>query len=104
LALSEAIPPEWTVGHGFVLAFAIEGPPGSSSATLYAQVRDGSALAVTRVRGERPLSIVRLSERAFQCMFAGAPLPLGEQVLVEGPTEPLQLLLGWSDRVQGLAR
>jgi hypothetical protein len=104
LALAEAIPPEWTVGHGFVLAFAIESPPASASVTIYAQVRDGAPLAVTRVRGERPLSTVRLSERAFQCMFAGAPLPLGEQVLVEGSTEPLRLLLGWSDRIQGLAR
>ncbi len=100
LALSEAIYPDWTRGHSFVLAFAIEGPP---SATLYAQVRDGDPLAVTRVRGERPLSTVHLSERAFLCMLAGAPLPPGEQVLVEGPRDPLELLLGWSDRAQGLA-
>jgi hypothetical protein len=101
LALSEAIALEWTTGHSFVMALAIQGPP---SATLYVQARDGEPFAVTRVRGEAPLSTVRLSERAFLCMLAGAPLPPGEQVLVEGPTKPLELLLEWSDRAQGLPR
>jgi hypothetical protein len=101
LALSEAIDPQWTKGHSFVLAFAVEGPP---PATLYVQVRDGEPLAVTRVRGEQPRSTVNLSERAFVCMLSGAPLPPAEQVLVDGPPEPLALLLGWSDRAQGLAR
>jgi hypothetical protein len=104
LALAEAIPPEWTVGHSFVLAFVIESPPTSPSATIYVQARDGAALAVTRVRGERPLCTVQLSERAFLCMLAGAPLPPAEQVLMNGPEGPLRLLLGWSDRIQGLAR
>ncbi|MFI5008873.1 MAG: hypothetical protein ACHQDY_01210 [Solirubrobacterales bacterium] len=104
LALAEAIPPEWTVGHSFVLAFVIESPPTSPSATIYAQARDGAALAVTRVRGEPPLCTVQLSERAFLCMLAGAPLPPAEQVLMNGPEGPLRLLLGWSDRIQGLAR
>jgi len=44
---------------------------------------------------------VRLGERAFMCMFAGAPLPAGERVLVEGETGPLELLIEWSDRAQG---
>jgi hypothetical protein len=101
LALSEAIASEWTSAHSFVLAFAIQGPP---SAMLYLQARDGEPLAVTRVRGEAPLSTVNLSERAFMCVLAGAPLPPGEQVLVDGPTEPLELLLEWSDRAQGLPR
>ncbi len=104
LVLSEAIPAEWTVGHNFVMAFAIESPPAAPSATIYVQVRDGASIAVTRVRAEPPLCTVRLSERAFLCMLAGAPLSLAEQVLVDGPEGPLRLLLGWSDRIQGLAR
>ncbi len=101
LALAQAIDSQWTKGHSFVLAFAIEGQP---SATLYVQVRNGEPIEVTRVRGEQPLSTVRLSERAFVCVLSGAPLPPSEQVLVEGPLEPLTLLLGWSDRAQGLIR
>jgi hypothetical protein len=104
LALSEAIDPLWTKGHRFVLAFEIQNPPTPPSATLYVQVRDGEPIAVSRVRGEPPASTVQLSERAFTCALAGAPLPPAEQVLVEGPSEPLALLLGWSDRAQGLAR
>jgi hypothetical protein len=104
LALSEAIPSEWTRGHSFVLAFAIQSPPTPPSAILYVRARDGEPLAVTRVRGEVPLSTVHVSERTFLCMLAGAPPPPGEQVLVEGPSEPLELLLGWSDRAQGLVR
>jgi hypothetical protein len=104
LALSEAIDPQWTRGHSFVLAFAIEGPPTQTSATLYVQARDGEALAVTRVRGEQPLSTIHLSERAFLCALSGAPLPPSEQVLVEGPHDPLTLLLSWCDRAQGLTR
>jgi hypothetical protein len=99
LALSAAVDPEWTRGQHFVIAFAVEGQP---SAVLYVQVRDGEALAVARVRGEQPVSTVHLSERGFMCLFAGAPLPAGETVLVEGPARPLDLLLGWSDRAQGL--
>jgi hypothetical protein len=101
LALSEAIDPQWTQGHSFVLAFAIEGPP---NATLYVQVRDGGPIGVTRVRGEQPLSTVKLSERAFVCALSGGPLPPAEQVFIEGPLEPLTLLLEWSDRAQGLVR
>lgn len=104
LALSEAIDPQWTRGHGFVLAFVIQSPPTQPSATLYVRVRDGEPLAVTRVRGEQPLSTVHLSERAFLRALSGAPLPPGEQVLVEGPQEPLTMLLGWCDRAQGLTR
>jgi hypothetical protein len=103
LALSEAIDPLWTKGHGFVLAFVVRSPPGLPSATLYVQARDGQPLAVTRVRGEQPQSTVELSERAFLCVLAGAPLPTAEQVLLEGSKEPLELLLGWSDRAQSLA-
>jgi hypothetical protein len=103
LALSEAIDPLWTKGHGFVLAFVVRSPPGLPSATLYVQARDGQPLAVTRVRGEQPHSTVELSERAFLCVLAGAPLPTAEQVLLEGSKEPLELLLGWSDRAQSLA-
>jgi len=104
LALSEAIPPQWTKGQRFVLAFAIQSPPAPPSATLYVQARDGQPLAVTRVRAEAPLSTVTLSERAFLCMLAGAPLPPGEQVLAQGSPQPLELLLEWSDRAQGLPR
>jgi hypothetical protein len=104
LALSEAIDPQWTKGHSFVLAFVIQSPPTPPSATLYVQVRDGEPIAVTRVRSEQPLSVVSLSERAFLCVLSGAPLPAAERVLIEGPSEPLALLLGWSDRAQGLAR
>jgi hypothetical protein len=104
LALSEAIDRRWTTGHSFVLAIVIQSPPTQPSATLYVQVRDGEPIAVTRVRGEQPLSTVRLSERAFLCALSGAPLPPNEQVLVEGPQEPLMLLLSWSDRAQGLTR
>jgi hypothetical protein len=104
LALSEAIPPEWTKGHSFVLAFAVQSPPAPPSATLYVQARDGQPLAVTRVRAQAPLSTVNLSERAFLCVLAGAPLPPGEQVLAQGPAQPLELLLEWSDRAQGLPR
>jgi hypothetical protein len=105
LALSEAVPSEWTAGHSFVLAFAIESPPAAASATIYVHARDGEPLAVTRVRGERaPLCTIHLTERTFLCMLAGAPLPPGEQVLLDGSREPLLLLLGWSDRVQGLTR
>ncbi|HEV3071017.1 MAG TPA: hypothetical protein VGY76_06280 [Solirubrobacteraceae bacterium] len=101
LALSEAIDPQWTQGHSFILAFAITGPP---SATLYVQVRDGEPLAVTRMRSEQPLSTVHLDEQAFLLVLCGAPLPPTVQVLLEGSAEPLSLLLGWSDRAQGLAR
>lgn len=104
LALAEAIDGAWTTGHSFVLAIAIQSPPTLPSATLYVQVRDGEPIAVTRVRGEQPLSTVRLSERAFLCALSGAPLPPSEQVLVEGPHLPLTLLLGWCDRAQGLTR
>jgi hypothetical protein len=105
LALSEAVPPEWTAGHSFLLAFTIESPPVSPSTTIYVQARDGAPLAVTRVRGEHPpLCTIHLSERTFLCMLAGAPLPPVEQVLLDGSREPLLMLLGWSDRVQGLVR
>ncbi|HST55327.1 MAG TPA: hypothetical protein VLJ42_05465 [Solirubrobacteraceae bacterium] len=99
LALAEAIDPAWTAGHRFVVAFRVDDEPG---AVLQVRVRDGEPLVVTRVRDEQPLATVRLSELAFVSMLAGVSLPAGEQVLVDGSAAALQLLLGWTDRAQGL--
>jgi hypothetical protein len=102
LALAEAIEPRWSAGLRFTIAFEIEeSPRASTSVTLHVQVRDGAPLAVTSKAHERPVTTVRLGERAFMCMFAGAPLPAGERVLVEGEMRPLERLIEWSDRAQG---
>jgi hypothetical protein len=105
LALAEAIDPRWSIGRRFTIAFEIEGAGGDSTAaapaTLYVQVRDGAPLAVLSSPREQPLATVRVGERAFTCMFAGAPLPAGERILVEGETGPLELLIEWADRAQG---
>jgi hypothetical protein len=101
LALAEAIDPRWTAGQSFTLAFAIE---GCSSAMLYVEVRDGEPLAVTRTSELEVAATARLSERVFTCMFAGAPLPVGERVLLEGDPGALERLIEWADRAQGLRR
>jgi hypothetical protein len=101
LALAEAIDPRWTVGQRFTLAFAIE---GSARATLYVGVCDGEPLTVTRTADVEVVTTVRLSERAFTCMLAGAPLPVGERVLLEGDQGFLERLVEWADRAQGLRR
>lgn len=51
----------------------------------------------------RPETIVRLSEQAFARMLTGEDLA-GEKVLLEGEREPLDTLLSWTDRVQGIRR
>jgi hypothetical protein len=98
LALAEAIDPAWTVGHRFVIAFAITGEP---EAVLHVRVRDGESIVVTRERSEHPLATVQLSEAAFLCLLAGLSLPAGEQVLLSGNSAALELLIGWADRAQG---
>ncbi len=73
LALAEAIDPSWSVGRSFTVAFAIGAatdPAGDMG--VYVQVRDGAALAVTSAPREPPATTVRVSERAFTCMLAGA--------------------------------
>jgi hypothetical protein len=105
LALAEAIDPRWSIGRRFTVAFEIE-PAGGDSiacapATLNVQARDGAPLTVLSSPREPPLATVRVGERAFMCMLAGAPLPAGERILVEGETGPLELLIEWADRAQG---
>ncbi len=102
LALAEAIDPRWSAGRRFAIAFEIEESPlAPTNVTLHVHARDGAPLAVTSKAQERPVTTVRLGERAFMCMFAGAPLPAGERVLVEGEMGPLEQLIEWSDRAQG---
>jgi hypothetical protein len=101
LALAEAIDPRWTAGQRFTLAFAIAGP---ASARLYVGVRDGEPLVVARACEVEVAATVRLSERAFTCMLAGASLPVGERVLLEGDPGALERLVEWADRAQGLRR
>jgi hypothetical protein len=102
LALAEAIDPRWSVGERFTIAFEIEqSPQGPVSATLHVQVRDGAPLAVSSTPHEPPVATVRLSERAFMCMLAGAPLPVGARILLDGDPGPLELLIEWVDRAQG---
>ncbi|HEY1690453.1 MAG TPA: hypothetical protein VGF95_16490 [Solirubrobacteraceae bacterium] len=106
-ALAEAVVPEWTNANTFAVAFSIEGRQG---AVLDVGVRAGMPLQVTRVQGERgpdqpqPAATVRLGEDAFLRMLSGQPLSEGEEILVEGDVASLELLLTWTDRVQGLRR
>jgi hypothetical protein len=102
LALAEAIDPRWSVGRSFTLAFAIasQTAPGQDT-SVYVRVHDGAPLAVTSAPHEPPAATVHVGERAFTCMLAGAPLPSGEHVFVEGDTDLLELLVEWADRAQG---
>lgn len=115
LALAEAIDPAWTAGQAFTVEFAIE---GRQSAVLQVRAQSGKPLAVTRGGVEsaseasegaqtnlaaRPETTVRLSERGFARMLAGEDLA-GEKVWLEGERGPLETLLSWTDRVQGIRR
>jgi hypothetical protein len=102
LALAEAIDPRWSVGERFTIAFEVDQPAqGTVSATLHVQVRDGAPLAVSSTPHEPPAATVRLSERAFMCMLAGTPLPVGARILLDGDPGTLELLIEWVDRAQG---
>lgn len=112
LALAEAIDPASTAGHAFTVAFAIE---GRQSAVLQVQATQGRPLAV--MRGPAPESqqsdeigagapaqtTVRLSEQAFARLITARDLG-DETVMLEGERAPLETLLSWTDRVQGIRR
>jgi hypothetical protein len=112
LALAEAIDPASTAGHSFTVVFAIE---GQQSAELQVQALQGRPLAVTRGPAQSTLaggqaasslpgqSTVHLSERAFARLITAQDLA-GESVRIEGEQAPLQMLLSWTDRVQGIRR
>lgn len=111
LALAEAIDPASTAGCSFTVTFAIE---GQQSAVLQVQALQGRPLAVTRgPLGEgaqvaqsaatTAQSTVHLSERAFARLLTAQDLA-GETVLLDGDPGPLQTLLAWTDRVQGIRR
>lgn len=112
LALAEAIDPASTTGHSFTVAFAIE---GQQSAVLQVQALQGRPLAVTRSPAQEEASetssaapvaaqsTVRLSERAFARLLTAQDLD-GETVRLDGERGPLETLLSWTDRVQGIRR
>lgn len=112
LALAEAVDPAATAGHVFTVAFAIE---GRQSAVLHVHASGGRPLAVTRgsaQEGEQSAptgaggtvqSTVRLSERGFARLIGARDLD-GEKVFLEGEQAPLETLLSWTDKVQGIRR
>jgi hypothetical protein len=105
LALAEAIDPASTAGHTFTIVFAIE---GQQSAELAVQALQGRPLAVTRgpaqaAAGAPGQTTVHLSERAFARLITAQDLAQ-ESVRIEGDQAPLQTLLSWTDRVQGIRR
>jgi hypothetical protein len=112
LALAEAIDPASTAGHSFTVAFAIE---GQQNAVLQAQALQGRPLTVTRgpaneqaqgapnVAATTAQSTVHLSERAFARLLTAQDLD-GHAVRLEGERAPLETLLSWTDRVQGIRR
>lgn len=113
LALAEAVDPASTAGHTFTVAFAIE---GQQSAVLHVQASGGRPLSVTRGSaqevGEQSMqtgvggtvqTTVRLSEQGFARLIAARDLD-GESVILEGERAPLETLLSWTDRVQGIRR
>ena len=112
LALAEAIDPASTAGHSFTVAFAIE---AQQSAVLQVQALQGRPLAVTRSAADEQTqaapnvmpgsaqSTLHLSERAFARLLTAQGLD-GETVMLEGEPGPLETLLSWTDRVQGIRR
>ncbi len=112
LALAEAIDPASTAGHSFTVAFAIE---AQQSAVLQVQALQGRPLAVTRGAADEQAqgalsvtpgpaqSTLHLSERAFTRLLTAEDLD-GETVMLEGEPGPLETLLSWTDRVQGIRR
>ncbi len=112
LALAEAIDPASTTGHSFTVVFAIE---GQQSAELQVQALHGRPLAVTRGQAQQAAAeeqraagvpgqtTVHLSERGFARLITAQDLA-GESVRIEGDQAPLQTLLSWTDRVQGIRR
>lgn len=99
LALAEAIDPAWTKGRQFVIGFVVR---DKQSATIYVSVRDGEPVVVTRAPDRDPAATVRCCERAFMSLLAGVEPPAGQQVAIEGSRAMLDLLISWTDRVQGL--
>lgn len=112
LALAEAIDPASTAGHSFTVVFAIE---GRQSSELQVQALQGRPLAVTRgpaqaategaqaASGQPGQTTVHLSERGFARLITAQDLA-GESVAIEGDRAPLETLLSWTDRVQGIRR
>jgi hypothetical protein len=112
LALAEAVDPAATAGHVFTVAFAIE---GRQSAVLHVHASGGRPLTVTRgpaQEGEQSAptgaggtvqSTVRLSEQGFARLIGARDLD-GEKVILEGEQAPLETLLSWTDKVQGIRR
>ena len=99
LALAEAIDPAWTKGQRFVIAFVVR---DKQSATIFVAVRDGEPVAVTRVPDLDPAVTVRCCELAFMSLLAGVEPPAGQQIAIEGTRAMLDLVISWTDRVQGL--
>ncbi|HEU0317847.1 MAG TPA: hypothetical protein VFR49_10990, partial [Solirubrobacteraceae bacterium] len=97
-ALAEAIEPEWTAGHHFVLRHDITGTGGS---TVHLIVRDGERIMVTRDEpGEPPVATVKTSVRAFHAGLAGQAPPPGEPVGVGGDLVAVGALKRWTEWAQ----
>jgi hypothetical protein len=95
-ALAYAVHPSWTRGHAFTVAQAIDGEPPE---TWFLTARDGAGLAVAAT-GPEPDATVTMSRATFDRLLRGEPVRRGERPVVRGDHDAVDVLRGWTLRVQ----
>jgi hypothetical protein len=94
-----SVVPEWTLGERFTVRFEPTDPPVSP---CYLRINDGSPPGVTaQLPLDRPAATIRCSAWALIHLLASEQVPEGEKPLISGAPEPLALLQGWIQRLEG---
>jgi hypothetical protein len=92
-ALTQAVQPEWTRGHRFVVAQALP------DATFYLAARDGAGLEL--LDAAEPDAIVTLSREAFDRLVRDEPPLPRDRPAVRGDRAAVTTLREWVDRARG---
>jgi hypothetical protein len=97
-ALAHAVPPEWTRGHRFTVAQALDGE------TWFVTADDGARLSVSATPPERPPdATVTLTREAFDRLLRDEPPLPGARPTIRGDRAAVATLREWAERARAFS-
>jgi len=98
--VAAALPPDWTIGHAFTIAFE-DATAEVEHPSIFVRINDGGSVSVNSMLPlDAPLAMVRCTLDALPFVLLGSQLPDEASAKLTGDRSAVRLLQGWVQRLE----